>query len=482
MSKAKPMKKGVKVFLILLIVLVLLATCFVCVAIYARYEFQKERTWLPPVFSPQQASATELPDNAADAYAYAMRLYKEAVSSDRAEGSWHTDVDLGGDVVWPFSEIDNTLVDEIRAQAAGAVQALYPTVYSVKMSDEAADEIPVIDLKESEILEYIYDPENIFNRKGEYRSDTYEIVFKVDPSFENTDDIAGSEVYRGVCDALKDALTVNSASFEVKEVEIRFRIDRLTDQMQSVDLMRSYDVTADVTLTDAYASLVKTDAERRFTVTLPYRATERISFMWYGLRFTKDYIEQKPDDIDTLPMDVYVNAAAVQGQDFTIEYDISDPETIEIDADAVFTVNKRNDVSDTEGVRVTAILNYEGKTYKDDLIVYISELDKTTTGVRFWRDSFMVAAGETAAMPVDIRVPVNEQSDLRSEEEYELLLDISDPQALSIEIDNKDLFATGLKASADPVTVKITMKCGGHTYYAEIPVTVTEGKEATDNG
>ncbi|MBR5409516.1 MAG: hypothetical protein IK104_02500 [Clostridia bacterium] len=480
---SKPMKKGVKVFLILLIAATLLTACFICVGIYAKMEFEKERTWLPPVPIAQQPSATELPDNAHDAYEYAMRLYREAVRSDRAEGSWYTDVDLGGDMELPFAEADNVLINDIRREAAGAVQALYPTVWGVKMSNEASEEIPVIDLKESDILEYPYDAGSVYNRKGEYRSDVYELVFKVDPAFEDAAALHESSVYKGICDALKDAVTVDSAELEVLEVELRFRVDRLTDQLQSVELSRLYNVAATVTFTDAYSAVVRDTGERQITVTMPYRATQHIIFMWYGLHFTKDYLEQKPNDMVALPLDVYVNFAAVQGEDFRLEYEISDPETLEIDKDAVLTVHKTNAVSDTEGIRVTAKLYYDGKVFQDDLIIFISEKDKTATGVRFWQDGYtMAVGGNEEPLPVEIRVPVNEQADNKAEEEYELLIEISDPEALSVEVDGKDLYATALKAAADPVTVSVTMKCGGHTYYAELPVTITQAKEAADNG
>jgi hypothetical protein len=445
-------------------------------------EFNKERTWLPPVPIPQTASATELPDNAGDAYAYVMRLYNEAIRSDSAEGSWHTDVDLGGDVQWPFSQADSAMIDEIRAQAAGAVQTLYPTVYSVKMSAEAAGDIPVIGLKASDILEYPYDVNSIFNRKGEYRSDTYEIVFKADPAVENTDDLRESDVYKGVCDALKDALTVNGAELEVREVAYRFSIDRLRDQLLSAEITRVCSVTAEATLTDAYGALAQSDGAKRFTVTLPYRVTEHIDFMWYGLRFTEDYLEQQPDDMITMPLEVYVNGAAVQGEDFTLTYEISDPETLEIDKDAVLTVYKTNDVSATEGIHVTGVLTYDGKTYTDEITIYVTDMEKTTTGVRFWKDGVTLETGKTEALPVEIRVPVNEQSEQRTEEEYELLIEVSDEAALQIEVDNKDLYATALKETDGPVTVKVTLKCGGHTYTAELPVTIVKGTEATDNG
>lgn len=477
---SKPMKKGVKITLILLIVIVLLIACFISVAIYARIEFQKERTWFPPEFSPQQASVTELPDNIHDAYTYVMKLYNETVNSDVTEGSWHTDVDLGGDVELPFREADKKVFDEIRSETAGKLRALYPDINSVKMSEEDANEVPEVNLEESEILEYIYDPAAIFNRKGEYNSNTYELVFKVSPAFEKTEDILQSDVYKAICEELKDALTINSAKIDVKEVEIRFRVDRLTDQLLSVEIMRFSDVTADVTLTEAYSALLENGD--RLTVTLPYRATEHIDFMWYGLRFTDDFLEQKPNDITPLPLDVHVNGAAVRGEDFDIEFEISHPETLTIDDDLVMTINRVNDISGTEGVTITATLLYEGKTWSDDLTVYITEMDKTTTGVRFWKDSYTIAYGSTEPLPVEIRVPVNEQSEQRTEEEYELIVDVSDTEALSIEVDNKDLYCTALKATADPVTVSVTLKCGGHTYNAEMPVIITERKEVTDNG
>ncbi|MBR3422865.1 MAG: hypothetical protein IKG80_00075, partial [Clostridia bacterium] len=419
---SKPMKKGVKITLILLIVIVLLIACFISVAIYARIEFQKERTWFPPEFSPQQASVTELPDNIHDAYTYVMKLYNETVNSDVTEGSWHTDVDLGGDVGLPFREADKKVFDEIRSETAGMLRALYPDINSVKMSEEDANEVPEVNLEESEILEYIYDPAAIFNRKGEYNSNTYELVFKVSPAFEKTEDILQSDVYKAICEELKDALTINSAKIDVKEVEIRFRVDRLTDQLLSVEIMRFSDVTADVTLTEAYSALLENGD--RLTVTLPYRATEHIDFMWYGLRFTDDFLEQKPNDITPLPLDVHVNGAAVRGEDFDIEFEISHPETLTIDDDLVMTINRVNDISGTEGVTITATLLYEGKTWSDDLTVYITEMDKTTTGVRFWKDSYTIAYGSTEPLPVEIRVPVNEQSEQRTEEEYELIVDV----------------------------------------------------------
>ena len=478
----KPLKKGTKIVLGLLIFSVLLSICFLSVGIYAKKEFEKEKSWLPPKLPQQTPSVTQLPDNLHGAYEYAMGLYNKALHAENVEGSWHTDVNLGGDMTLPFSETDNGLISMIRDGAAGSIQSLYPNVSGVRMTEEKAEDLPVIDLKESDILEYVYDPAALFNRKGEYLSDTYEIVFKVDPAFENVDDIRNGSVYKGICDQLKEAVTVNGITPEVTGVEVRFRIDRLTDRMMSADVSRSYVIKADITLTDDYAALLENEGTKNASVTLPYQAVERVSFMWYGLRFTEDYLEQRPDDIITLPLDIRVNGAAVQGEDFTVTYRVSDPETMEIDEEGTMTVLKVSDTSASVGITVTATLNYEGEDYTDDMIVYVTDLEKTTAGVRFYEDSFTLAVGSTLPLPSDIRVPVNEAAESRQEEEYELICEVSDPDALTVEIDNKELYVTALKATDAPVTVSVVMNCGGHTYSAQIPVTITKGTEAATNG
>ena len=479
---SKPMKKGTKIVLAVLIVAVLLGVCFTCVAIYAKKEFNKERSWLPPKLYAQQASVTELPDDIHGAYEYVMRLYDEALHAEGVEGSWHTDVDLSGEMTLPFSEADNAIVSKIRDGAAGSVKALYPDVSGVKMTEEKAEDLPVINLKETDILAYNYDPETLFNRKGEYLSDVYEIVFKIDPSFENADEIRHGGVYEGICDLLKDTVTVNNVDLDVQDVEMVFRIDRLTDKMLSADVSRRYTVKADVTLTDTYAAMLEDAGTKEASVALPYQATEKVSFMWYGLRFSEDYLEVKPNDIMTLPLEIHVNSASVQGEDFTVTYTASDPETMKIEDDGTMTALRTDAASETDGVTITATLVYEGKTYEDEIVVYITELDKATAGVRFYEDGFSVAVGRTAALPADIRVPVNEAAESRQEEEYELICETSDPGALTVEADDKDLFVTALRTADAPVTVSVTMNCGGHTYQAEIPVTITEGTEAENNG
>ena len=478
----KPMKKGTKIVLTVLIVAALLAVCFTCVALYAKREFNKERSWLPPKLYAQQASVTELPDDIHGAYEYVMRLYDEALHAEGVEGSWYTDVDLGGDMTLPFSEADNAIVRKIRDGAAGSVKALYPEVSGVKMTEEKAEDLPEIALKESDAIGYDYDPETLFNRKGEYLSDTYEIVFKVDPSFENADEIRNGSVYAGICDLLKDAVTVNDVDLDVQDVEMRFTIDRLTDKMLTAEVSRKYQVKANVTMTDAYAAMTESAGTNTASVELPYKATEKISFMWYGLRFSEDYLEVKPDDIMTLPLEINVNSAAVQGEDFTVTYAVSDPATVNIEEDGTMTVLKTDETSETDGVTVTATLSYEGKNYQDQLTVYITKLDKATAGVRFYEEGFTVSVGRTAALPADVRVPINEAAESQKEEEYELLCETSDPSALTVEADGKDLYVTAIRITDAPVTVSVTMNCGGHTYQAEIPVTITEGTEANNNG
>ncbi len=88
----------------------------------------------------------------------------------------------------------------------------------------------------------------------------------------------------------------------------------------------------------------------------------------------------KPDDMKSLPADVRVNSAATK-EDYKLTFTPSNKQAVSIDADGVMTVSK-NALSvlcaPDEIVTITMKLEYEGKTYTDELKVYITELEVET--------------------------------------------------------------------------------------------------------
>ena len=115
-------------------------------------------------------------------------------------------------------------------------------------------------------------------------------------------------------------------------------------------------------------------------IELPYKTAQHISFKWYGCRFNQRSMVVNPSDMKALPADVRVNSEATK-DDFKLTFTPSDKNAVSIDADGVMTVSK-NAVevlkNPDEPVTITMTLEYEGKTYSDELTVYITELEVET--------------------------------------------------------------------------------------------------------
>ncbi|MBQ6165164.1 MAG: hypothetical protein IJK23_11880 [Clostridia bacterium] len=461
---AKPMKKGLKIFLIVFIVIVLLGICFGSLALYAKHEFEKDKFWLPYV--PQKQSVTELPETAQEAVAYVERLYAEAIVSDEAEGSWRTDVDLGGDMQISLPDADANIVRFIRDNAAGKVAALYPSGSGVLMKD--AENVPVLELGSGDVLDYPYDPDSLFNTDGTYKSDEYVIDFTVDPASVDADALKNGDVCKGVLELIAPAASVDGLNITPTAVSMRFKIDRLTDRLRSVEIVRTYDISAAVRFAGEYAALSAEPVE----VSLPYKTTQHIDFKWYGARFTQGDIAVTHDDIEMLPVEISVNDGAEKGKDFNLTFTYSVPDLMEVDDEVVLHVHGRHDKD--EPITVGMKLEYDGHVYTDEINVYITDLEMVKTGVQFPFKEVEAAVGTSVHLITDLRVPEETK-----EEDYTLTYETSAPDAVSID---EHGMITVLKAVSGPVTVKVTLDCSGHTYSDEMTVRITAETEGTTNG
>lgn len=461
---AKKMNKGLKIFLVVLVIIALLGVCFGALAFYAKHEFEKEKFWLPYV--PQKQSMTELPENAVDAVAYVNRLYAEAVVSDEAEGSWRTDVDLGGELTVDLPEADAELIRYIRDGAAGKIAPLYPSASGVLMKD--AQDAPEISLNAGDVLDYPVDRETVYNRDGTYKSDEYVIEFVVDPASVDAAALENGETAEGIKALLADALTAESVKVTPESVNMKFTIDRLTDHLLSVEIVNTYKIAASVRFTPAYAAL-SADA---VNAEIPYKTTKHIDFKWYGARFLEGDITVRHDDIKTLPVVVSVDDEDVQGEDFTLEFTSTAPDILSVDQECVLHMHGRHDKDDP--ITVTMTLEYKGHTYTDEINVYVSDLDTVKTGVRMPQGEISVAVGESHLPIIEILVPEETKED-----DYTLTFTSSDPDALRVDEDGT---VTALKLTASPITVTLSMDCSGHTYTDELIVHITAETEGTTNG
>lgn len=464
MSKAKPMKKGLKIVLIVLIVLVLLGICFGSLALYAHHEFTKEKFWLPYV--PQKQSLTAFPETADEAVAYVDRLYAEAVVSDEAEGNWRTDVDLGGDMSVSLPDADASLVRFIRDGAAGKIAPLYPNEPGVNMKD--AKDAPAVELNSADVLDYPFDAEKIYNPNGTFISDDYVLEFEVDPASVDGEALKDGDVCKGVLEILAPAVSVDELKIEPKTVHMKFTADRLTDRLRGVEIVRTYDISAKARFTGEYGALSAEPVD----VTLPYKTVQHIEFKWYMARFTQGDIAVRHDDVKSLPVEIYVNEAAEKGKDFTLTFTYSVPDLMEVDDEFVLHMHGRHDQDDP--VTVGMKLDYNGHVYTDEINVYVTDLEMVKTGVQFPFKEVAAAVGESVHLITDLRLPEEEKED-----DYTLTYASSDPDAVSVD---ENGMITVLKEIADPVKITVTLDCSGHTYSDEMIVHITAETEGTTNG
>ena len=359
-NEKKPMKKGTKIFLGTVVVVLVVALCFGCIAIYLKHE-QSKPIFTPPEPEPQK-SVTELPETAEEAATYIDRLYEKMTTADDVEGDWHTDVSIG-EITNPFAPADNTLLQYFREQMPGKIAAFYPSAGEVVMAQ--ATDVPAFRIDPAKVVEYTAHQGEVTDEKDD--SIHHYLDFTLTPDDVDMEAVQAGEVYQRIVETLSPAMTVAAVEITPTGETVNCRVDRLSDDLQSVKVTKNYQIKATVQLGEDYAALTEGG---KAEVEFPYATVEYINFNHYRLRFSQKQLVAKPDDIKALPLDVMVHSTATK-EDYTLTYETSDPDAITIDETGVMTVHAARE----EAITITATLDYDGHTYSDTLTLYITELE-----------------------------------------------------------------------------------------------------------
>ncbi|MBR5112400.1 MAG: hypothetical protein IK097_03140 [Clostridia bacterium] len=374
---SQPMSKKKSIVLVALAIILLVGICFATLAVYAKKELNKPKFKMPeedPV-----ASASELPQDKEALCAYVNSLYEKALKADNAEGSWHTDVNLEGYIVTPFAGPDNSIVSYIKDNCAGEISALYPNESEVKMSEAKA--APVIRINPADVADFTAEQGHTDDAGNVTDDGFYFINFEIKPESVDTASLTESKVYTEAVKKLGDVADVVDCEFESEGCSYSFKIDRTTDEILNVDVCNNYRIKANTQLKSDFTALLPLEQNSLVAnIELPYKTARRISFKWYGARFYQRAMAVKPDDMKSLPADVKVNTAATK-DDYNLTFTPSKEGVVSIDADGVMTVSKHAIealVAPDDPITIEMKLDYEGKTYTDDLKVYITELEVET--------------------------------------------------------------------------------------------------------
>ena len=369
MSKNSGSRKTI--LLGVLVVVVIIGICFVCVTLYAKNEINKEKFQMPEIDVPLLTQ--ELTDKD-KAFAYAMNQYNAAVSADNTEGRWRTDVRrLDEDWQTPFSKADNAILLGIRKKAGDQIKEMYPKQYGNVRLREVRDAIPPFVKQAQDVTDFSITLGRENDRNETVDTDRYFLTLTFDPNCEDTQAMLNSDAYQNICKELSPVAALNDTQIEMQSVSMSFVIDRASEELKSVEIRRDMLVTTTIVLTDESADLL---GQKEGKIVLPYGTSQIVEFSYYGAHFTDEAIAVKPGDIKRLPAAVFVNENASK-DDFKLTFTSSDPEALTFDADGTMTVSKD---AHEEKVTVSMTLEYEGKTYTDELTVFITELELEVEG------------------------------------------------------------------------------------------------------
>lgn len=161
---------------------------------------------------------------------------------------------------------------------------------------------------------------------------------------------------------LDDSLSfcsVDYSEINIDELEICVKVDRLTDEIQSITLNKAYNITADLEFSDDYAVL------GRKKVTFRYEVKTQLDYFYAGIRFSEGAVAVSPDG----EMSLTVNAVIEDDSDYTVTFISSD--------EAIATVDEMGYVkgikASEEPVTITVKLNYLGGEFSDTCLVYVKE-------------------------------------------------------------------------------------------------------------
>ena len=361
-KEKKPMKKGLKIFLGVLVAIVVVALCMGAVGLYLIHE--KNKPMFEPPEIPERPSASQLPADGDEGAAYLERLFAAMIAADDVEGAWHTDVNIGT-MTASLKEADTAVLQYIAQQAVGQLGALYPSASELVMAQ--SEEKPAFSLSDANITDFSASQGVLNEDEDDDDTASYYLNFTCEPAAADADAIRAGEIYQKTLELLSPALDVESFDIKATGETVSAHTDRISDDLLELKVTKDYVIDATVRLTEDYAALSE---DGLVQVEFPYQTVQTITFSHYGLRFLQQQLAVRESDMKALPIFVTVHSTATK-EDYKLTFDISDPEALTVDESGVMNVHAARE----EAVTITATLEYDGHVYSDTMTVYVTELE-----------------------------------------------------------------------------------------------------------
>ena len=320
----------------------------------------------------EKESRTPLKGNESELVSYVKKLTGEAQENLFIKANKYTDIgmELSGETE-SLSENDKTLFSYIKSNITQYADTLYGED-AVGVFGEPCKVLPLVNLEKCDISDYTFsvgaaDSEGnpLYDDNGALvDADYYFISFKTSEPVKGNkaSEIAfGAASLPDVSGELKNELSsvcsVKDVKADFREYEISFKINRLTDEMEYMEIQRIYDVEAKL----EFINELEIFGEKN--VALEYKATEKFDIYYAGISFVENNITIEKGEEYCLN----VSAVIEDDSEYAVTFISADEKIASVDEMGYVKALE----SAENPVKITVKLDYLGESFTDKCFVNI---------------------------------------------------------------------------------------------------------------
>lgn len=310
-------------------------------------------------------SKTELSSDTQTLLSYLASVSQNSTDNRFIKADIYTDVSVDDGTV-TVSDGTNSLEAD-RNLLIYAKNKIMPTVDGYYPEDQKGvfgtvnSALPTVDLSADSINSVTYSVgEADADGNPVYNSDTGELIdadyYFITVNLKSEAEYS-TQISEKFLSDIADVCTVNSSDIKLSESIIRAKINRLTDEIDSLTFDKTYTITADVTFKDKLS--VFSDKQIDFE----YKTRERYEYAYAGISFAENTATVAPDSEIMLS----VNAVIENDSEYTVTFISSDTSVATIDEMGYVKGISASD----KPVTITVTLSYLGETFTDECTVYV---------------------------------------------------------------------------------------------------------------
>lgn len=348
-----------------LISIIALVACAVVLVITVR-SVEKENT---SSVEYETQSKTELSSDTPTLLAYLGKVTSQAANNKFIKANIYTDISVDDGTVAATDksgnllESDRNLLIYAKNKMLSAVDSYYPEdvtgvfgsfTHGMTAVSLSPDEVERVTFSVGEADE---------NGNPVYNSDTGELIdadyYFITVYLKPVSEDYSAQISKKFTDGIADVCTVNSSEIKLSQNVIRAKINRITDEIDTITFDKVYSITADVTFKDS----LEVFADR--LISFEYKTSRRCEYAYAGISFAENSVTVEPDGEIMLS----VNAVIENDSEYKVTFTSSD--------DSVATIDEMGYVKGIKAscvpVTITVTLEYLGEKFTDECTVTVND-------------------------------------------------------------------------------------------------------------